>query len=37
MGASDGAGAHKDSVDPEAWAIVDGKLYLVHTRYWLEK
>jgi enamine deaminase RidA (YjgF/YER057c/UK114 family) len=22
--------AHKDSVDPEAWAIVDGKLYLTH-------
>jgi enamine deaminase RidA (YjgF/YER057c/UK114 family) len=37
MGAADGAAAHKDTVDPEAWAIVDGKLYLVHTRYWLEK
>jgi enamine deaminase RidA (YjgF/YER057c/UK114 family) len=37
MGASDGAGAHKDSVDPEAWAIVDGKLYLVHSSYWLEQ
>ncbi len=37
MGASDGAGAHKDSVDPEAWAIVDGKLYLVHSTYWLEQ
>jgi len=24
-----GAG-HKDTVDPEAWAIVDGKLYLTH-------
>ncbi len=23
--------AHKDTVDPEAWAIVDGKLYLTHT------
>jgi enamine deaminase RidA (YjgF/YER057c/UK114 family) len=22
---------HKDTVDPEAWAIVDGKLYLTHT------
>jgi enamine deaminase RidA (YjgF/YER057c/UK114 family) len=22
---------HKDTVDPEAWAIVDGKLYLNHT------
>ena len=37
MGASDEAAAHKDTVDPEAWAIVDGKLYLVHNRYWLEK
>lgn len=37
MGAADGAGAHKDTVDPEAWAIVDGRLYLVHTRYWLER
>ena len=37
MGAADGSGAHKDTVDPEAWAIVDGKLYLVHTRYWLER
>ncbi len=25
------AGPHKDTVDPEAWAIVDGKLYLTHT------
>jgi enamine deaminase RidA (YjgF/YER057c/UK114 family) len=24
--------AHKDTVDPEAWTIVDGKLYLTHTR-----
>ena len=37
MGVADGIGAHKDTVDPEAWAIVDGKLYLVHTRYWLER
>jgi enamine deaminase RidA (YjgF/YER057c/UK114 family) len=22
---------HKDTVDPNAWAIVDGKLYLTHT------
>ena len=29
MGASIDAAAHKDTVDPEAWAIVDGKLYLV--------
>jgi enamine deaminase RidA (YjgF/YER057c/UK114 family) len=26
------AAPHKDTVDPEAWAIVDGKLYLTHTR-----
>src|SRR5246500_5266359 len=25
MGMSDGGAAHKDTVDPEAWAIVDGK------------
>ena len=37
MGASADAAAHKDTVDPEAWAIVDGKLYLVHNRYWLEQ
>ena len=37
MGASFDASAHKDTVDPEAWAIVDGKLYLVHNSYWLEK
>ena len=29
--------AHKDTVDPEAWAIVDGKLYLAHNRYWIEE
>ena len=28
--------AHKDTVDPEAWAIVDGKLYLAHSRHWIE-
>jgi enamine deaminase RidA (YjgF/YER057c/UK114 family) len=28
--------AHKDTVDPEAWAIVDGKLYLAHNRYLLQ-
>jgi hypothetical protein len=22
---------HKDTIDPEAWIIVDGKLYLTHT------
>jgi enamine deaminase RidA (YjgF/YER057c/UK114 family) len=32
FGAADQAAAHKDTVDPEAWAIVDGKLYLVRTR-----
>ena len=32
FGAADQAEAHKDTVDPEAWAIVDGKLYLVRTR-----
>jgi len=37
LGASIEAAAHKDTVDPEAWAIVDGKLYLVHSSYWLEK
>ncbi len=31
MGAAIEAAAHKDTVDPEAWAIVDGKLYLVHS------
>ena len=30
MGAAEGDAAHKDTVDPEAWAIVDGKLYLTH-------
>jgi enamine deaminase RidA (YjgF/YER057c/UK114 family) len=34
MGTSeDDAAQHKDTVDPEAWAIVDGKLYLTHNRY----
>jgi enamine deaminase RidA (YjgF/YER057c/UK114 family) len=36
MGVSNDADAHKDTVDPEAWAIVDGKLYLTHNPYWLE-
>jgi enamine deaminase RidA (YjgF/YER057c/UK114 family) len=35
MGVSVGDAAHKDTVDPEAWAIVDGKLYLTHNQYWL--
>src|SRR6516225_513578 len=30
MGVSAGEEGHKDTVDPEAWAIVDGKLYLTH-------
>jgi enamine deaminase RidA (YjgF/YER057c/UK114 family)/YHS domain-containing protein len=30
-----GAG-HKDTVDPEAWAIVDGKLYFTHNQHWLQ-
>jgi hypothetical protein len=41
MGTSGGAAAQKETVDPEAWAIVDGKLYLTHTKYslqvWREK
>jgi enamine deaminase RidA (YjgF/YER057c/UK114 family) len=37
MGTSNDAAAHKDTVDPEAWAIIDGKLYLAHNRYWIEK
>jgi hypothetical protein len=36
MGASIDGDAHKDTVDPEAWAIVDGKLYLVRNQYWLQ-
>jgi len=35
LGAADQAEAHKDTVDPESWAIVDGKLYLVRTRFGL--
>jgi len=31
------AAAHKDSVDPQAWAIVDGKLYLTHTKGAMER
>ena len=33
MGASNDTTAHKDTVDPEAWAIVDGKLYFTHNQY----
>ena len=36
MGVSADEAAHKDTVDPEAWAIVDGKLYLTHNRYWMQ-
>ena len=35
IGVSVDGDAHKDTVDPEAWAIVDGKLYLVHNQHWL--
>jgi enamine deaminase RidA (YjgF/YER057c/UK114 family) len=31
------AAPHKDTVDPEAWAIVDGKLYLTHTTRSMER
>jgi enamine deaminase RidA (YjgF/YER057c/UK114 family) len=37
MGAAQDAAAHKDIADPQAWAIVDGKLYLVGNHYWLEQ
>ena len=39
MGVADAAvfGPHKDTVDPEAWAIVDGKLYLTHTRHTMDR
>jgi hypothetical protein len=42
MGVAGGGGkSHKDTVDPEAWVIVDGKLYLTHDRkaldMWREK
>src|SRR5262249_21646694 len=33
MGMTEGEAAHKDTIDPEAWAIVDGKLYLTHNRF----
>ena len=36
LGTSANEAAHKDTVDPEAWAIVDGKLYLTHNRYLLQ-
>jgi enamine deaminase RidA (YjgF/YER057c/UK114 family) len=38
MGAALDDAAHKDTVDPAAWTIVDGKLYLLHhDGYWLAK
>jgi len=37
MGAASDSTAHKDVVDPKAWAIVDGKLYLLHNTFWLAK
>jgi enamine deaminase RidA (YjgF/YER057c/UK114 family) len=36
VGANAVDAAHKDTVDPEAWAIVDGKLYFTHNQYWLQ-
>src|SRR5262249_39723424 len=36
MGVGMDAG-HKDTVDPEAWAIVDGKLYVLHSQKALAK
>src|SRR5437899_2181235 len=36
MGVSGDDAAHKDTVDPQAWVIVDGKLYLTHNQHWLE-
>ena len=36
MGMVNDAAAHKDTVDPNAWAIVDGKLYLVHETLGLQ-
>ena len=36
LGASGDDAAHKNTVDPEAWAIVDGKLYLNHNQHWLQ-
>jgi enamine deaminase RidA (YjgF/YER057c/UK114 family)/YHS domain-containing protein len=36
MGMADEEAAHKDTVDPEAWAIVEGRLYLTHMRQAME-
>jgi hypothetical protein len=29
-------GGHKDTVDPQAWTIVNDKLYVNHTMHWAE-
>jgi hypothetical protein len=29
-------GGHEDSVDPQAWTIVDDKLYINHTTHWAD-
>jgi enamine deaminase RidA (YjgF/YER057c/UK114 family) len=36
LGTAADAAAHKDTVDPEAWAIVDGNLYLTHNPHWMQ-
>ena len=36
IGVSADKAAQKDTSDPEAWAIVDGKLYLNNNQYWLQ-
>jgi enamine deaminase RidA (YjgF/YER057c/UK114 family) len=36
MGVSAGEAGHKDTIDPEAWTIVDGKLYLTHMSQAME-
>jgi enamine deaminase RidA (YjgF/YER057c/UK114 family) len=36
LGVSAGEEGHKDTVDPEAWAIVDGKLYLTRMSQGME-
>jgi hypothetical protein len=37
LGVASGKEAHKDTADPQAWAIVDGKLYLTHSSQALAK
>jgi hypothetical protein len=37
MGAAIPLAPHKDVVDPHAWAIVNGKLYLTHSRAALKR